>query len=116
MNKLRITSMLTAALTGLVVLLGVGSGHSLLSQAVQAHHTGESMSRCQTICPPLLQQSQQVSIKDEDDDDPEPLPFTAVNISQIASLAYSVALAALLLLFWQRKPPDLVLLGSNWRN
>lgn len=72
----------------------------------------DSMSNCQTACPPMLNEKQKTPQFDEDDTDPDPLPFTLLAPVLSKATIYAVLFSALALLFYQRRPPDKLALNS----
>lgn len=75
----------------------------------------DNMANCQTACPPLLNEKQKAPQFDEDDADPDPLPFTLLAPLLSQTTIYAVLFSALVLLFYQRIPPDKLALNSIYR-
>ena len=115
MKHIRKFSFITAIFTALTLFFGIGPGHSLINAQSTHAMQKESVTQCQTICPPLLNEKQKTPQVDEDDADPDPFPFLSLDPSQYIAALYTIALGALMLSFLQRRPPDLVALYANYR-
>lgn len=119
MGQIRFKKLLSFLAVGLILFLGIGSGHLFLMQQAASSHSGMQMnhkSECQSICSPLLNQKLQSPQAEEDDADPNPI-YSQLNNSLIfTNLTYSLVLAVLLWSFLRRRPPDLTLLYGNFRN
>lgn len=103
--------------TGMILVLGVGAGHSLLMQQTMPHESTKMShsNQCQSVCAPMVNGKQQPQV-DEDDNDPYPSPAILQNQIILTNFSYSLALAVLLWAFLKRRPPDLILEYGKFRN
>lgn len=118
MRQIRLRKLFIAFATGLILFLGIGTGHSLLMQQAMPHE-GMKMSHnnpCQSVCAPFVSEKQQSPQVEEDDTDPNPVFAQLVNSRLLASSTYTLALAVLLWAFLKRRPPDLILEYGKFRN
>lgn len=115
MKHTRFIRYITATFTAMVLLFGIGAGHSLISAQSMHAVEKEVANQCQSICPPLLNEKKKTPQAEEDDADPYPFPFLATNPSQYIVALYAVLISALTLSFLRRRPPDLVTLHVNYR-
>ena len=107
-----------ALATGLILVLGIGAGHSLLMQQAKSHE-GMKMNHnnpCQSICTPMVNGKQQQPQIKEEDNDPYPAFAILQNQLLLTNFTYSLALAVLMWAFLKRRPPDLILEYGKFRN
>lgn len=117
MKQIRFKQLAIILFTGLAIFFSISLGHAELFNSSDTHSSGKAGSalECQTFCPLLIQETQKASFLENDEGEPYPEPLI-LQIALSLNLMYMVALASLLLLYLQRKPPDLVLQYSNRRN
>lgn len=101
-----------ALLTLLTLFWSLGSGHMLPSMPQESH---ETMAKCQTACPPFLNEPQKTPKYFLGDPDPDSPLFTELIASLSRSAIYAVLFSALIMLYLLRRPPDKFALYSIYR-
>ncbi len=114
----KLHKLLLALATGLVLVLGVGAGHSLLMQQTMPHDSMKMSHNnpCQSVCAPMVNGKQQQPQIEEEDNDPYPAFAILKNQLVLTNFAYSLAFAVLFWAYLKRRPPDLILEYGKFRN
>lgn len=118
MQLINVRKLVLAVFTGIIMLFGIGAGHSLVSAKVISGHSMASMetsSQCQSFCPPvLLEQSKKIAV-DENEVEPNPIPFWLDIKVAMPFVSYIVLFGSLGFIYKLRRPPDLHICFANIR-
>ena len=103
---------------GLVMLFGIGAGHSLFMQQFSSHN-GMKMSHetpCQSVCSTATNQKPESPEVEKDEDDSNPIYSVLLDNRLVANYTYALGLAVLLWAFLRQRPPDIIIQYNKLRN